>query len=167
MILKNIKLHAINQAGSQTKDCVLAVPASWGWKARLALVNAAGVAGLNVLGLVNENSAAAINFAITRNDTDPINIGFFNLGSHNLQFSIMQFYGYEDEQRNKNIESLRVLSHIVVENVGGLSIDRAIADYLSEQFKKKHGLDPRKKEKAYVKLLHESSEAKETLSANK
>jgi len=42
-----------------------------------------------VLGLINENSAAAINFAITRNDTDPINIGFFNLGSHNLQFSIV------------------------------------------------------------------------------
>lgn len=62
----------------------------------MALVNAAGIAGLNVLGLVNENSAAAINFAITRNDTDPINIGFFNLGSHNLQFSIMQFYGYKD-----------------------------------------------------------------------
>jgi len=57
----------------------------------------------------------------------------------------MQFYGFKDEQRNKNIESLRVLSHIVVENVGGLSIDRAIADYLSEEFKKKHGLDPRKK----------------------
>lgn len=57
----------------------------------MALINAAGIAGLNVLGLVNENSAAAINFAITRNDTDPINIGFFNLGSHNLQFSIVNF----------------------------------------------------------------------------
>lgn len=55
----------------------------------MALVNAASVAGLNVLGLVNENSAAAINFAITRNDTDALNVGFFNLGSHNLQFSIV------------------------------------------------------------------------------
>lgn len=89
MILKSIKLHAINQAGSEIKDCVLAVPASWGWRARMALVNSAMIAGLNVLGLVNENSAAAINFAITRNDIDPINIGFFNLGSHNLQFSIV------------------------------------------------------------------------------
>jgi len=53
MILKNIKLHAINQAGSEIKDCVLAVPASWEWKSKLALINAAGIAGLNVLGLVN------------------------------------------------------------------------------------------------------------------
>lgn len=87
--MKNVKQHAIVQAGSEIKDCVLVVPASWGWKAKMALVNAAAVAGLNVLGLVNENSAAAINFAITRNDTDPLNIGFFNLGSHNLQFSIV------------------------------------------------------------------------------
>ena len=70
------------------------MPAIWGWKAKLALINAVGVAGLNVLGLVNENSAAAINFAITRNDTDPVNIGFFNLGSHNLQFSIVNISHY-------------------------------------------------------------------------
>lgn len=53
MILKNVKQHAIVQAGSEIKDCVLVVPASWGWKAKMALVNAAAVAGLNVLGLVN------------------------------------------------------------------------------------------------------------------
>lgn len=57
----------------------------------------------------------------------------------------MQFYGLKDEGRNKNIESLRVLSHVVVEDVGGLSIDRAIADYLADKFKKVHGLDPRTK----------------------
>lgn len=56
----------------------------------MALVNAASIADLSILGLINENSAAAINFAITRNDSDPVNIGFFNLGSHNLQFSIVK-----------------------------------------------------------------------------
>ncbi len=43
----------------------------------------------------------------------------------------MQFFGYNDEGKGKKIESLRVLSHIVVEDVGGLSVDNAIADYLS------------------------------------
>ena len=87
--MRNLKLLASNQAGSEIKDAVLAIPANWGWKAKISIVNAAHIAGLSVLGLINENSAAAINFAITRNDTDPINIGFFNLGSHNLQFSIV------------------------------------------------------------------------------
>lgn len=74
---------------------MLSIPANWGWKAKLALINAAHIADLSVLGLINENSAAAINFAITRNDTDPINVGFFNLGSHNLQFSIVIFINYK------------------------------------------------------------------------
>jgi hypoxia up-regulated 1 len=89
MILKNIKKYGSAQAESDIRDAVLIVPAHWGFKSRLALVNAASLADLNVLGLLNENSAAAIHFAITRNDTDAINIGFFNLGSHNLQISIV------------------------------------------------------------------------------
>ena len=160
MILKNVKLHASVQAGTDIKDAVLAIPPSWGWKSRMALLNAANIASLSVLGLVNENSAAAINFAITRNDTDPINIGFFNLGSNNLQFSIMQFFGYNDEAKGKNVESLRVLSHVVVEDVGGLQVDKAIADHLSEKFFQQHKLDPRKNKKGYTKLLHEAAEAK-------
>jgi hypoxia up-regulated 1 len=95
MILKNIKLHASHQAGSDIKDCVISIPPNWGWKSKITLINAAYIADLHVLGLINENSAAAINFAITRNDTEPLNIGFFNLGSHNLQFSIVIFLCYQ------------------------------------------------------------------------
>jgi len=53
MILKNIKLHAGNQAGSNIKDCVLSIPPSWGWKSKIALINAAYIADLHVLGLIN------------------------------------------------------------------------------------------------------------------
>jgi len=91
MILKNIKKFGSAQAGSDIRDAVLTVPAHWGFKARMALVNAASIADLSVLGILNENSAAAIHFAITRNDSEAINIGFFNLGSHNLQISIVSF----------------------------------------------------------------------------
>lgn len=69
MVMKNIKKYGSLQAGSDIKDAVLTVPAHWGFKSRLALVNAAYLADLSVLGLVNENSAAAIHFAITRNDS--------------------------------------------------------------------------------------------------
>jgi molecular chaperone DnaK (HSP70) len=53
MILKNIKLHANHQAGSDIKDAVLAIPPSWGWKSKMALINAASIADLSVLGLIN------------------------------------------------------------------------------------------------------------------
>jgi hypoxia up-regulated 1 len=103
MILKNIKKYSSAQAGSDIKDAVLTVPAHWGFKSRMSLVNAAAIADLNVLGLINENSAAAIHFAITRNDSEPVNVGFFNLGSNMLQISIVQFFGTFDPVREKNI----------------------------------------------------------------
>jgi molecular chaperone DnaK (HSP70) len=53
MILKNIKKYGSAQAGSDIRDAVLTVPAHWGFKARLALINAASLADLNVLGLLN------------------------------------------------------------------------------------------------------------------
>ena len=79
MILKNIKEHASKQAGTDIRDVVLTVPAHWGFNAKMSLVNAAYLADLSVLSLINENSAAAIQYAITRNDTDPLNVMFFNL----------------------------------------------------------------------------------------
>ena len=81
----------------------MTVPAHWGFKARMSLVNAASIAELSVLGLIHENTAAAIHFAIARNDTDPINIAFFNYGSSNLQVSIVQFFGTLDPVKEKYI----------------------------------------------------------------
>lgn len=92
MILKNIKQLASLQAGTDIRDVVLSVPASWGFHAKMSLVNAAYLADFSVLGLVNENSAAAIQYAISRNDTDPINVIIFNYGSHNLQLSIVPIH---------------------------------------------------------------------------
>jgi molecular chaperone DnaK (HSP70) len=60
-----------------------------------------------------------------------------------------------------------MLSHTTVEDVGGLKVDESIANYLAEQFMKKHGVDPRKNKKSYIKLLSKASNTKETLSANK
>jgi molecular chaperone DnaK (HSP70) len=167
MILKNIKTYSSAQAGSDIRDSVFTVPAHWGFRARQALVNAAAIADLSVLGLINENSAAAIHFAITRNDTDAVNIGFFNLGSDVLQISIIQFFGTFDAVKEKYIESMRVLSHISVPNIGGLSIDEQLASYIADEFQAKHKVDVRTNEKSWVKLLHKCSDVKETLSANK
>ena len=90
MILKDIKGHASKQAGTDIRDVVLTVPAHWGFNAKMSLVNATYLADLSVLGLINENSAAAIHYAISRNDTEPFNVMFFNMGSHNLQISIVR-----------------------------------------------------------------------------
>lgn len=53
MILKNIKKYGSGQAESDIKDAVFTVPAHWGFKARMALVNAAYLADLSPLGIIN------------------------------------------------------------------------------------------------------------------
>lgn len=53
MILNNIKSHASNQAGTDIRDVVLTVPAHWGFKAKMCLINAAHLAQFHVLGLIN------------------------------------------------------------------------------------------------------------------
>jgi len=53
MIMKNIKKYSSDQAGSDIKDAVLTVPAHWGFKARMALVNSAYLADMSILGLIN------------------------------------------------------------------------------------------------------------------
>lgn len=68
MILKNIKSHASKQAGTEIRDCVITVPASWGVAARTTIINAAYVADLAVLSVLNDNTAAALNYGMTRND---------------------------------------------------------------------------------------------------
>lgn len=54
-----------------------------------------------------------------------------------------------------------------VSDVGGLRVDREIAEYIATEFQAKHKIDPRKNEKSWVKLLHKCSDTKEVLSANK
>ena len=72
-----------------------------------------------------------------------------------------------DETKGKNIESLRVLSHVSVSGLGGLALDEVLAEYAATQFEAKHKINVRSNEKAWVKLLHKCSDAKEVLSANK
>ena len=84
MILKNIKILASKQAGSEIKDTVISVPSSWGLGARTAVVNAASIGGLSVLSLINANTAAALNYAMTRSDVDPIYVLIVNTGSYYL-----------------------------------------------------------------------------------
>ena len=58
--------------GAQILDCVIAVPAFWGQAQRQAMTAAAGLAGLNVLSLINSHAAAALQFGIERDFTDKV-----------------------------------------------------------------------------------------------
>ena len=86
----------------------------------------------------------------------------------------MKLFTTHDEAKDKDIPSVEAIAHHVVEDVGGNVVDIEIANYLADQFKKKHNVfaismqvDPRDDPKSWTKLLHRSTDAKEILSANK
>ncbi len=143
MILKNIKEHASKQAGSEIRDCVLTVPADWGISARTTLVNSAYIADLAVLSLITDNTAAALNYAMTRNDNESFNIMIYNLGSQKLQVSVVRFYGYNNTESNKTIESIEILGHETSSEFGGYTMDEKIAEVLAKKFNDKHKANPK------------------------
>ena len=166
MILKNIKTLASKQAGTEIKDTVLTVPGDWGLGARNAILNAAHIGGLSVLSILRANTAAALNYAMSRNDNEPINVMFVNAGSYSLEISIAQFWGYDDN-KTKTIESVKVLAYSTASNVSGYIVDEIVATILANKFQSKHKVDLRNHKRAWDTLVSKSSDVKEVLSANR
>ncbi len=55
----------------------------------------------------------------------------------------VQFYGVLDEVKNKNIEALKVLSHVSISDVGGLSVDKTLAEHVAKEFETKYKVNVR------------------------
>lgn len=68
---------------------MITVPNYWTLDQRILLTNALTIADLYPLSIINENTAAAIQYAMNRNDTNTHRAAFYNLGAHSLQFSIV------------------------------------------------------------------------------
>jgi molecular chaperone DnaK (HSP70) len=66
------------------KECVITVPSQWNLNQRSSLKSAARIAGFEVLGIMNENSALALQYGIERMDNTTHTVLFYNLGAYNL-----------------------------------------------------------------------------------
>ena len=97
----------------EVKDCVLTVPSFYTQHERRALLDAAARADLNVLALIDENTAASLHYGSYRVEEEPRNILFYNMGASALQVSIMQFYSYERKEskygKGKKVGAFQVL----------------------------------------------------------
>lgn len=84
MILKYSNTLVKKQFGQNVTQCVITVPAAWNLNQRSALKQAARIAGLETLAIINENSAAALYYALERIDNTTHTVIFYNIGSYNL-----------------------------------------------------------------------------------
>lgn len=161
------------------RDCVLTVPSFFTQHERKALLDAAKLANLNVLALIDENTAAALHFGIDRIDEEPKNVVFYNMGASSLQVSVVKYHSYEKleskfSKKGKPVGSFEVLSKGWDSTLGGQAFDARIVDHMADEFnvmwdkKRDDGQkkDVRVNARAMAKLRVQANKVKHVLSAN-
>eukprot|EP00931_Biecheleriopsis_adriatica_P106952 TRINITY_DN812_c1_g1_i6.p1 TRINITY_DN812_c1_g1~~TRINITY_DN812_c1_g1_i6.p1 ORF type:complete len:853 (-),score=311.16 TRINITY_DN812_c1_g1_i6:91-2649(-) len=155
------KLREVTEKWTQGKvaDCVIGVPSYFSDVHRQALLDAAKIAGMSVLRVMNEHTATALAYGIYRsNDFDPekpCTVAFCNMGHSMFSVSVVQFI------RGK----LQVITE-KSEKVGGRDMDECLMREFAAQFEKKVGCNPLSNKKAAFKLEESVMKTKKILSAN-
>ena len=155
MILKKIKTDASAYLGEEVKKAVITVPAYFNDAQRTATKNAGEIAGLEVVRMINEPTAACLAYGLDKDTKDKlIKICVLDLGGGTFDITIME-YG----QR-----VVEVLSTAGDTQLGGTDMDNAIIDWVVEDFKKKEGIDLRGDSKAMIRIKDAGEKAKIELS---
>ncbi len=147
--------------GRDVKDVVLTSPIFWGALERQALVDAAQLAGLNPLAIVDETTAAAVQFTIDYPADNDTNILFYNMGAGSLQVSIVTLS--KKMSKNSNVGQLAVKAKAWDETLGGHWFDVALVDLLAESFNDESIFS---NHRAMTKLRAHAGKIKQVLSAN-
>lgn len=157
------KLKDISETALQTavNDCVISVPSYFTQTERQALLDAARIAGLNVLRLFNETAATALCYGIYKQDlpavdAPPRNVVFVDCGNASLQVSVCAFH------KGK----LKMLASTADSQLGGRNIDIILAEQFSKEFKTRYNIDVHTNPRAYLRLLAEAEKLKKQMSAN-
>lgn len=160
---------AFSNSASTIRDCVLTVPSFYTQHERVALRDAAELAGLNVLALLDEVSASALNFGMDRVDEEPKNYLFYNLGGGALQVSVVTYHSYQTKKSgSKLVGSMEVRGKGWDSTLGGASFDALLVEHLADEFNKQWNKekDIRDYPRPMTKLRLQANKAKHVLSAN-
>lgn len=153
-ILQKIKKDAESYLGEKIEKAVITVPAYFNDNQRQATKDAGAIAGLEVVRLVNEPTAASLAYGIDKVGTEQ-KILVFDLGGGTLDCTIMEM-GAEG--------TFEVLSTSGDTQLGGTDMDKALIDYIAEDFKKTNGIDLRNDKMAVQRLQEAAEKAKIELS---
>jgi len=156
MVLIKMKEIAESYLGSEVKDAVITVPAYFGDAQRQATKDAGAIAGLNVLRIINEPTAAAIAYGLDKkSNMKDKNILIFDIGGGTFDVSIL------------NIDDgvFEVISTGGDAHLGGEDIDNMLVKYVCTEFKRKHKIDLNTNPRALKRVKMACEKAKRTLSS--
>ena len=155
MVLTKMKTVAENFLGTKVKNAVITVPAYFNDSQRQSTKDAGTIAGLNVLRIINEPTAAAIAYGLDKKDKER-NILVFDLGGGTFDVSLLTIDSGVFEVVSTNGDT----------HLGGEDFDHRILDYLLKKIKKQHGKDLKGNKSAIQKLKTEIEKAKRHLSSS-
>ncbi|MEQ8602787.1 MAG: molecular chaperone DnaK [Marivibrio sp.] len=152
-ILQKMKETAESYLGETVDKAVITVPAYFNDQQRQATKDAGKIAGLEVLRIINEPTAAALAYGLEKKGTGTIAV--YDLGGGTFDVSILEIGDGVFEVKSTNGDTF----------LGGEDFDIAIIDYLAEEFKKENGIDLRKDRLALQRLKEAAEKAKIELSS--
>ncbi|CAB1098258.1 HSP70 [Ectocarpus sp. CCAP 1310/34] len=151
--------------GYSVNDAVITVPEFATAHERRALLDAADVAGLTVLSLMDENTAAALQHAISQTYEEDTNVMFYNMGANSIKVTIVTFG--PKKIKDRNVGKLIVRGKGWDASVGGWWFDLKLADVFAEGFNAKWGKgDVREFPRPMGKMITQATKVKKVLSAN-
>ena len=153
-ILQKIKKDAETFLGEPIEKAVITVPTYFDDNQRTATKDAGTIAGLDVVRLVNEPTAASLAYGLDKQDDDDINIMVYDLGGGTLDVTIMEFGGGVFEVKATSGDT----------QLGGTDMDNVLLNYLADEFKAKEGIDLRDNDQAVQRLREAAEKAKIELS---
>ena len=159
-ILQKIKQDAENYLGDTVTEAVITCPAYFNDNQRQATKDAGAIAGLNVLRIINEPTAACLAYGLDKAGKEQ-KIMVFDLGGGTLDVTILEM-GWDNEHKAATFE---VISTSGDTQLGGTDMDNAMVDYITNQFKKDTGIDLKNDKMAMQRVREAAEKAKVELSS--
>ncbi|AJE04729.1 molecular chaperone DnaK [Geobacter pickeringii] len=154
MVLQKMKKTAEDYLGETVTDAVITVPAYFDDSQRQATKDAGKIAGLNVLRIINEPTAAALAYGLDKKKDEKIAV--FDLGGGTFDISILELGEGVFEVKSTNGDTF----------LGGEDFDQKVIDWIADEFKKEQGIDLRGDKMALQRLKEAAEKAKCELSSS-
>ena len=155
MILQKIKVDAESHLGEKVEKAVITVPAYFDDAQRQATKQAGEIAGLEVVRIINEPTAAALSYGLDKKHSHTIAV--YDLGGGTFDITVLELGEGVFEVKATNGDT----------HLGGDDFDKVILDYLADEFKKENGVDLRRDPQALQRLRDAAEKAKIELSTSK
>src|SRR3989441_2519501 len=153
MTLQKLKADAEAYLGEKVTDAVITVPAYFNDAQRQATKNAGEIAGLNVVRIINEPTAASLAYGLEKKENEKILV--FDLGGGTFDVSVLEVGEGVFEVKATNGDT----------HLGGDDYDRRVVDWLADEFKRDQGIDLRSDRQALQRLTEAAEKAKVELSS--